>query len=60
MKRSLFPALALMILATSVGACSWAGKTTGKAVNAVEQGTAEFEQGYRQERAAEDPEQTAE
>ncbi|WP_462321588.1 hypothetical protein [Halochromatium sp.] len=60
MKRILFPALTLMILSTSLGACSWAGKTTGKAVNAVEQGAAEFEQGYQQERSEQDQEQTPE
>jgi hypothetical protein len=54
MKRTVFFALTLMILSTSLGACSWAGKTTGKAINAVEQGAEEFEQGYQQERQPKD------
>jgi hypothetical protein len=39
-----------MFLSLSLGACSWAGEKTGKAVNAVEKGAAEFEQGYKKER----------
>jgi len=49
--------LAAMILAfasASLGACSWAGKTTGKAVNAAEQGAAEFERAYKKQRGEED------
>lgn len=49
-----------MILGSSLSACSWAGKTTGKAINAVEKGAAEFEQGYQQERSSKDQEQTTE
>lgn len=60
MKRQLFQAAALLTLSISLGACSWAGKTTGKAVNAVEQGAEEFEQGYQQERSPQDQQQTAE
>lgn len=60
MMRRLLYTLTLMIVSLSLGACSWAGKTTGKAVNAVEQGAAEFEQGYQQERAPKDREQDAE
>jgi hypothetical protein len=51
MKQALVYTLSLMIITASLGGCSWAGKTTGKAMNAVEQGAAEFEQGYQQERA---------
>ena len=60
MMRTLSYTLSLIILASSIGACSWAGKTTGKAVNAVEQGAAEFEQGYQKERAPEDQPQNVE
>lgn len=60
MKSILFYAAALLTLSISLSACSWAGKTTGKAVNAVEQGAEEFEQGYQQERSPQDQQQTAE
>jgi predicted small secreted protein len=60
MKRTLLYALTLTLASLSLGACSWAGKTTGKAVNAVEQGATEFEQGYQQERSPKDREQDAE
>lgn len=60
MKRRLFHALPLMLLSISVGACSWAGQKTGKAVNAVEQGAAEFGQGYKKERSPKSQQQTAE
>lgn len=49
-----------MLLSLSLGACSWAGEKTGKAVNAVEKGAAEFEQGYQKERASKDPQQPPE
>ena len=63
MKRTLISSLIILTLAigsVSLGACSWAGKTTGKAVNAVEQGAAEFEQGYQKERSPKDQNNSAE
>ncbi len=60
MKTTLLSALILTIASLSLGACSWAGKTTGKAVNAVEQGAAEFEQGYQKERSPKDQNNSAE
>ncbi len=60
MKRPLFHTLPLMLLAISVGACSWAGQKTGKAVNALEKGASEFEQGYQKERAPQDQQQPSE
>ncbi|MFP4062738.1 MAG: hypothetical protein ACLFNA_08600 [Halochromatium sp.] len=59
MKR-LFHVLSLMCLSISLGACAWAGQKTGKAVNAVEKGAAEFEQGYQQERAPKPSQQSPE
>ncbi|MBK5939299.1 hypothetical protein [Halochromatium roseum] len=60
MKKTVFYALTLVILPNTLGACSWAGKTTGKAVNAVEQGAAEFEQSYQQVRSSKEREQARE
>jgi len=60
MKTTLLSALILTIASLSLGACSWAGKTTGKAFNAVEQGAAEFEQGYQKERSPKDQNNSAE
>ena len=60
MKRLCLHALPLMLLSISLGACSWAGEKTGKAVNAVEKGAAEFEQGYQQERAPKNSQQSPE
>lgn len=45
--------LAGLLLATTVGACSWAGRTTGKVVNKVEDGAQNFENSYEKERSKE-------
>jgi hypothetical protein len=60
MKTHHLAALLLILASATLGACSWAGKTTGKAVNAVEQGADEFEQAYKQERIEKDSTQPAE
>lgn len=54
MRTRYLAALILVLASASLGACSWAGKTTGKAVNAAEQGAAEFERAYKKERGEED------
>lgn len=43
--------LAGVILLASLGACSWAGRTTGKVVNNVEKGADQFEDSYQKERS---------
>ncbi|NBC48991.1 MAG: hypothetical protein GVY22_13615 [Gammaproteobacteria bacterium] len=54
MKKRILTTMILILAATTIEACSWAGKTTGKAVNVVEKGAGEFEKAYKQERSAED------
>lgn len=42
--------LLAMFCVSNVLGCSWAGRTTGKVVNKIEDGSDDFEQGYKKER----------
>ncbi len=50
MRRLTVLVLAGMLFCSAGFGCSWAGRTTGKVVNKVEQGSESFEKSYEKER----------